>query len=276
MATACAPLAALHLRIERLQGVRRRARVATAAAVAGAVVLVAWSLHAIVVTDTDWSRVTLSGVARAVGRFAALDVAVLSELARPALDTALMATLGTLAGAVLALPVAWLGARNVTPAGGASYLLARGLMTMSRSVHEIVWALLFVAAAGLGSLAGVLALAVRSVGFVSKTVAEAIEDVDPGPVEAMRAVGATRLQVLRYAILPQVVPVVLGNLVFEWDINVRRATIMGLVGAGGLGLALFRQMAASSSGGISAVVVVILALILLGEVASHHARKALV
>jgi len=276
MATACAPLATLHLRIERLQGVRRRARVATAAAVAGAVVLVAWSLHAIVVTDTDWSRVTLSGVARAVGRFAALDVAVLSELARPALDTALMATLGTLAGAVLALPVAWLGARNVTPAGGASYLLARGLMTISRSVHEIVWALLFVAAAGLGSLAGVLALAVRSVGFVSKTVAEAIEDVDPGPVEAMRAVGATRLQVLRYAILPQVIPVVLGNLVFEWDINVRRATIMGLVGAGGLGLALFRQMAASSSGGISAVVVVILALILVGEVASHHARKALV
>jgi len=276
MATACAPLATLHLRIERLQGVRRRARVATAAAVAGAVVLVAWSLHAVLVADTDWSRVTLAGVARAVGRFAALDVALLPELARPALDTALMATLGTLAGAVLALPVAWLGARNVTPAGGASYLLARGLMTISRSVHEIVWALLFVAAAGLGSLAGVLALAVRSVGFVSKTVAEAIEDVDPGPVEAMRAVGATRLQVLWYAILPQVVPVVLGNLVFEWDINVRRATIMGLVGAGGLGLALFRQMAASSSGGISAVVVVILALILLGEVASHHARKALV
>ena len=276
MATACAPLAALHLRIERLQGVRRRARVATAALAAAAVALVAWSLHAILVADTDWSRVTLAGVARAVGRFAALDVALLPELARPALDTALMATLGTLAGALLALPVAWLGARNVTPAGGASYLLARGLMTISRSVHEIVWALLFVAAAGLGSLAGVLALAVRSVGFVSKTVAEAIEDVDPGPVEAMRAVGATRLQVLRYAILPQVVPVVLGNLVFEWDINVRRATIMGLVGAGGLGLALFRQMAASSSGGISAVVVVILALILVGEVASHHARKALV
>ena len=276
MATACAPLAALHLRIERLQGVRRRARVATAALAAAAVALVAWSLHAILVADTDWSRVTLAGVARAVGRFAALDVALLPELARPALDTALMATLGTLAGAVLALPVAWLGARNVTPAGGASYLLARGLMTISRSVHEIVWALLFVAAAGLGSLAGVLALAVRSVGFVSKTVAEAIEDVDPGPVEAMRAVGATRLQVLWYAILPQVVPVVLGNLVFEWDINVRRATIMGLVGAGGLGLALFRQMAASSSGGISAVVVVILALILVGEVASHHARKALV
>ena len=276
MATACAPLAALHLRIERLQGVRRRARVATAALAAAAVALIAWSLHAILVADTDWSRVTLAGVARAVGRFAALDVALLPELARPALDTALMATLGTLAGAVLALPVAWLGARNVTPAGGASYLLARGLMTISRSVHEIVWALLFVAAAGLGSLAGVLALAVRSVGFVSKTVAEAIEDVDPGPVEAMRAVGATRLQVLWYAILPQVVPVVLGNLVFEWDINVRRATIMGLVGAGGLGLALFRQMAASSSGGISAVVVVILALILLGEVASHHARKALV
>ena len=276
MATACEPLAALHLRIERLQGVRRRARVATAALAAAAVALVAWSLHAILVADTDWSRVTLAGVARAVGRFAALDVALLPELARPALDTALMATLGTLAGALLALPVAWLGARNVTPAGGASYLLARGLMTISRSVHEIVWALLFVAAAGLGSLAGVLALAVRSVGFVSKTVAEAIEDVDPGPVEAMRAVGATRLQVLWYAILPQVVPVVLGNLVFEWDINVRRATIMGLVGAGGLGLALFRQMAASSSGGISAVVVVILALILLGEVASHHARKALV
>jgi phosphonate transport system permease protein len=118
-------------------------------------------------------------------------------------------------------------------------------------------------------------MAVRSVGFLSKTVAEAIEDVDQGPIEAMRAVGATRLQILFYSILPQVIPVLLGNIVFEWDVNIRRSTVMGLVGAGGLGLVMYRQMAAYNYGGLSAVIVAILLLILLGEVGSHYARKAI-
>ena len=127
-------------------------------------------------------------------------------------------------------------------------------------------------ALGLGALAGVLAMAVRSIGFISKTVAEAIEDCNKGPVEAMRAVGANRFQVLMFGIVPQVLPVIIGNVIFEWDVNIRRSTIMGLVGAGGLGLALHRQMASYNYGGIATVIFVILLLIVFGELFSAWAR----
>jgi phosphonate transport system permease protein len=187
-----------------------------------------------------------------------------------------MATLATLAGLLLSVPVAWLGAANITPFGKTSYFLGRFLMTMSRSVHEIVWGLIFVSAVGLGALAGVLAMAVRSVGFISKTIAEAIEDVDPRPLEAIRAAGGTKFQILLFAILPQVIPVFVGNMIFEWDINIRRSTILGLVGAGGLGLVLFRQMAMSNNGGIAMVILAILALILIAEVVSYYARKSVI
>jgi phosphonate transport system permease protein len=129
---------------------------------------------------------------------------------------------------------------------------------------------------GLGSLAGILAMAVRSVGFISKTIAEAIEDVDPKPIEAIRAAGGTKFQILIFAILPQIIPVFVGNMIFEWDINIRRSTILGLVGAGGLGLVLFRQMAMSNYGGIATVILAILALIIFGEVASYYARRAVI
>jgi len=235
---------------------------------------VLWSVYVIVVADTDWSRLAASSLGTTIGRFMEFDVKLLPDLVDPAIDTALMATLASLLGLLLALPVAWLGAANITPLGKTSYMIGRGLMTLSRSVHEIVWGLIFVSAVGLGALAGVLAMAVRSVGFISKIIAEAIEDVQPGPIEAIRAVGGNKLQVLLYGIVPQVVPVVLGTVIFEWDINIRRSTIMGLVGAGGLGLVLFRQMAMSNYGGIATVIFAVLLLIILGEVVSYYARKA--
>lgn len=238
--------------------------------------LVAWSVEAIVVGDTDWTRITWEGVLTSAKRFLDFDASVLSEMWEPALETVLMATLATLLGSLMAIPVAWLGADNISPIGRFTYLLGRTLMTLSRSVHEVVWGLIFVAAVGLGALAGVLAMAVRSIGFISKTVAEAIEDVNKGPVEAMRAVGGNRFQVLMYGIVPQVLPVVIGNVIFEWDVNIRRSTIMGLVGAGGLGLALHRQMAAYNYGGIATVIFVILALIVFGEVFSAWARKRVI
>lgn len=236
---------------------------------------VAWSVYVIIIADTDWARLAGASLMKSIGRFMEFDVSLLPDLVDPAIDTALMATLASLLGLVMALPVAWLGAANITPLGKFSYVFGRGLMTLSRSVHEIVWGLIFVSAVGLGALAGVLAMAVRSVGFISKIIAEAIEDVQPGPIEAIRSVGGNKLQVLLYGILPQVVPVVLGTVIFEWDINIRRSTIMGLVGAGGLGLVLFRQMAMANYGGVATVIFVVLLLILLGEVVSHYARKAI-
>ena len=263
-------------RIEALAAARRRTRTLRYAVYLVVAAVVAWSVEAIVVGDTDWSRISVAGVAKAAWRFIDFDLSILPSLWDATLETVLMATLATLLGALMAIPVAWLGAGNISPLGRASYLFGRVLMTLSRSVHEVVWGLVFVAAVGLGALAGVLAMAVRSIGFISKTVAEAIEDVNPGPVEAMRAVGANRFQVLMFGIVPQILPVVIGNVIFEWDVNIRRSTIMGLVGAGGLGLALHRQMASYNYGGIATVIFVILVLIVFGEVFSAWARKRVI
>jgi len=239
-------------------------------------VLVLWSVEAIIVGDTDWDRISIKSMAESAGRFMAIDLSILPDLLTPALETVLMATVATLIGLVLAVPVTWLGAMNISPLGRFTYGVGRVLMTLSRSVHEIVWGLIFVAAVGLGALAGVLAMGVRSIGFISKTVAEAIEDVNKGPIEAMRAVGANRFQILMFAIVPQVIPTFIGNVIFEWDVNIRRSTIMGLVGAGGLGLALHRQMASYNYGGIATVILVILLLIIAGEIISYYARKAVI
>lgn len=263
-------------RIAQLDAARRQARFWRYLRYAFIAVLVAWSVEAIVVGDTDWSRITWDGVQKSALRFIDFDASILKEMWEPALETVLMATLATLLGALMAIPVAWLGADNISPLGRFTYLVGRVLMTLSRSVHEVVWGLVFVAAVGLGALAGVLAMAVRSIGFISKTVAEAIEDVNKGPVEAMRAVGANRFQVLMFGIVPQVLPVIIGNVIFEWDVNIRRSTIMGLVGAGGLGLALHRQMASYNYGGIATVIFVILLLIVFGEVFSAWARKKVI
>jgi phosphonate transport system permease protein len=262
--------------IAQLAASRRQARLWRYLRYGILALLVAWSVEAIVVGDTDWSRITWEGVLKSARRFIDFDTSVLVEMWEPALETVLMATLATLLGSFMAIPVAWLGADNISPLGRLTYMVGRTLMTLSRSVHEVVWGLIFVAAVGLGALAGVLAMAVRSIGFISKTVAEAIEDVNKGPVEAMRAVGANRFQVLMFGIVPQVLPVVIGNVIFEWDVNIRRSTIMGLVGAGGLGLALHRQMAAYNYGGIATVIAVILALIIFGEVFSAWARKRVI
>ena len=268
--------AALEARVAGIAAGRRRTRTVRYGSYFLILAVVVWSIEAIVFRDTDWSRIVGGSLLTSLGRFLELDLEVVPQLWEPALETILMATLATLAGLVLSIPVAWLGAANITPFGKISYALGRFGMTMSRSVHEIVWGLIFVSAVGLGALAGILAMAVRSVGFISKTIAEAIEDVDPKPLEAIRAAGGTKFQILWFAILPQIIPVFVGNIIFEWDINIRRSTILGLVGAGGLGLLLFRQMAMSNYGGIAVVILAVLALIVCGEVISYYARKAII
>jgi phosphonate transport system permease protein len=254
---------------------RNRERTRKALVWLGAALVLAWCVHVTIIVDTDWQRIGGQyGVLGSIGRFLLLDFSLVPHLIVPAIETMMMATLGTLLGCVLALPVAWLGARNVTPSVLVLYPLGRSLMVLSRSVHEIIWAILFVGAVGLGALPGILAVAVRSVGFISKITAEAIENIDPKPVEAIRAVGGNQFQVMYFGILPQIMPVVLGTIIFEWDINIRRAAVMGLVGAGGLGLVFFRQMAMFNYGGVTMVLLAILVLIVIGEIFSHYARKA--
>ena len=239
--------------------------------------LVVWSIQVTIIEDTDWERLGgLSNVLKAANRFVGLDMALFPNLLGPAIETLMIACLGTLLGVIICIPAAWFGALNITPFKPVTYPLARMMMTLSRSIHEIVWALFFVSAVGLGAMAGIFAIAVRSVGFIAKMSAEAIEDIDPGPVEAIRAVGGNDFQVVIYAILPQVLPQVLGVIIFEWEINIRRSAILGLVGAGGLGLVFFRQMNTFNFHGVMSVIVAIFGLILIGEVLSYWTRRAII
>lgn len=243
----------------------------------GLAVLVAWSVNTTIIQDTDWARIgSVGNVLTSIGGFLSIDWALAPNLLKPALETIMVATLGTLLGVIVCVPAIWFGALNITPYKPVTYPLARLAMTLSRSIHEIVWALFFVAAVGLGALAGVLAIAVRSVGFIAKMSAEAIEDLDPKPVEAIRAVGGSEFQVFIYAILPQVLPVMLGVIIFEWEINIRRSSVLGLVGAGGLGLVFFRQLNTFNHPGVTTVILAILVLILFGEVISYFVRKAII
>lgn len=256
----------------------RRKRFVKMALIWGGVLLfIAWCVQGTIIEDTDWSRIGgRSGVLASIGRYFALDLGLLPELLVPMLETFMMACVGTVLGCFFSLPVAWLGAANVTPSKLILYPIGRFLMVLSRSVHEIVWALIFVSAVGLGALPGILAIAMRSVGFISKITAEAIENIDAKPVEAIRAVGGNQFQVMYFGILPQIYPVVLATVIFEWDINIRRSAVMGLVGAGGLGLLFFRQMNSFNYGGVTMVILAILFLIIIGEVISHYLRKAVI
>ncbi|MBG6147218.1 phosphonate transport system permease protein [Labrenzia sp. EL_142] len=273
MAVIDANPAALDLQYE----LRRRRYVKMGVIWLAVIAFVAWCVNGTIIEDTDWSRIGgRSGVLSSIGRYLSLDLGLLPELLIPTLETFMMASVGTVLGCFLSLPVAWLGAANVTPSKTILYPLGRFLMVLSRSVHEIVWALLFVSAVGLGALPGILAIAMRSVGFISKISAEAIENIDTKPVEAIRAVGGSQFQVMYYGILPQIYPVVLATVIFEWDINIRRSAVMGLVGAGGLGLLFFRQMNSFNYGGVTMVILAILFLIIIGEIISHYLRKAVI
>jgi phosphonate transport system permease protein len=181
-----------------------------------------------------------------------------------------MATLSTALGTLLGVPVAVLAARNVVPlpvyAGG------RSIVSLARTFHEIVVAIVLVKAVGFGPLAGTLTLTINSLGFFSKLLAEQIEQIDRGQVEAIRATGAGRGQVLLYGVLPQVLPRIIGLTAYQWDIHLRQSTIIGIVGAGGIGTTLYNSFARYDYDFTLAILVVIVAIVCVGEWVSAWAR----
>lgn len=183
-----------------------------------------------------------------------------------------IATLSTVFGVLLGIPVAVLAARNVVPlpvyAGG------RVAVTLGRTVHELILAIVFVKAVGFGALAGVLTLTVGAVASFAKLLAEQIETIDRGPIEAIRATGAPRGAVLIYGVLPQVLPRIIGLSIYQWDVHLRHSTIIGIVGAGGIGATLYNAFARYDYDLALAILLVIIAIVLLGEAASAVARRA--
>jgi phosphonate transport system permease protein len=200
------------------------------------------------------------------------DVAYVPEIVGPLIETLHIAALGTAGALVLAVPVALLAAENTTP-NAATYWLGKLIVTVSRSVNTIIWALIFVVVFGSGPLAGAVAIAFRSIGFLGKLLGEEIEEIDFGQVEAVRAAGASSIQILTYGILPQVKPALVGLSVYRWDINVRDSTILGFVGAGGIGVQLFRAVNAFAWQSVAMILIVILGVVLVSEAISAYTRR---
>lgn len=164
------------------------------------------------------------------------DTDILFSLWTPFIETLQIGILATLIGSVIAIPVGFLAAANMSPKF--VYHSVRLVLNVFRGVSEIIWALLFVVAVGLGPMPGVLALIIFCIGVMGKLISEAVEAVDPGPLEAMRATGASGWKVFLYGAWPQVLPLYLSICLYYWDHNTRQATILGFVGAGGLGYTL--------------------------------------
>jgi len=190
----------------------------------------------------------------------------------PLVDTLAMSVAGTSLAVALSLPLALLAARTTSP-HPLIYQMARGLLNALRSVPELIMGIIFVAAVGFGALPGVLALGLHSVGMVGKFFAEAIEHADPAPVEAARAAGATPLQVIFHGVLPQVLPQMADVSIYRWEYNFRASTVMGMVGAGGIGLELMGSLRIMQYQEVSAILLVILVMVTMVDGLSALLRR---
>jgi phosphonate transport system permease protein len=200
----------------------------------------------------------------------------MSSLWVPLWDTLNIATLGTVLATIMAIPIAFLAARNTTPDKYIIRNLALLIIVSSRSINSLIWALLLVAIIGPGVFAGLIAISLRSIGFCAKLLYEAIEEIDEKQVEAITATGASRWQVMVFGILPQIMPALAGITVFRWDINIRESTVLGLVGAGGIGLQMQGSLNVLAWPQVSLILLVILIAVLISEWVSAKVRGAII
>jgi phosphonate transport system permease protein len=204
------------------------------------------------------------------------DWAFIHQLWKPMWETINIATLGTLMAIAIAVPIAYCAARNTTPSVAFVRPVALFVIVASRSINSLIWALMLVTIIGPGVLAGIFAIGLRSIGFVAKLLYEAIEEIDEGQVEAVRATGASGAQVTAYGVVPQVMPAFAGISVFRWDINIRESTVLGLVGAGGIGLPLNAAITTLSWTQVSLILLVIIGTVIVSEWVSAKVRHAII
>jgi phosphonate transport system permease protein len=209
-----------------------------------------------------------------VRRMVPPDLRVLPSALVGAVATIEIALLGTGLAAALAVPLGFLSARNVAPP--TLYYGVRTGLNFFRSIDTLVYALLFVAAVGLGPFPGMLAVVAYTTTSLAKLYSETIEGIEPGPVDAIRATGATRLQVLRFGILPQVLPLFLSYVLYRFESNVRAATVLGFVGAGGIGLYLQTYLRMIDYPAASTVLLVTVVMVMVVDFASVRIRARLV
>ena len=246
-------------------------------------ILRAWIVAVLIVASfagsLAWLRIDPNRVMRGfaqIGEFAARafppDLATLWRLGPAVVDTLQIGIVGTALGIVLSLVLGAFAARNLTPHPALSFLL-KAAFGLTRAIPALVWALLFIVAVGLGPLPGILALAVNSIGMLGKIFAETFEEVDSGVIEALRSTGARLGQVFREGIVPETLPTLISWSIFRLDINIRYASILGIVGAGGIGWELARSARMGDFPATITVTLVIFALVWTVELASNALRR---
>jgi len=234
------------------------------------IVVLAWSARSIDLSLRELVRGT-PYMLDLVSRMVPPNWDFLPKLARPVFETIQLAIWGTLLAIVLALPLCFLGARNLSPSP-IVFHATRQLFNAARGINEIIFALIFVAAVGLGPFAGVLALSIHGAGMLGKFFAEAIEEADPRPVEGLRATGASALQVIVFAVLPQALPGWIAATLYRLEVNLRAATILGMVGAGGIGFELYSSLKLFQYEDTAVCVLVILAMVMTADYVSSRLR----
>ena len=216
----------------------------------------------------------LHGMADIIRRSVPPDFSKLHDALWPALETVDIAIFGTLMGVIIAIPLAVLAAANVTPSRF-MYYLARGIIGFTRAVPDLVWALFFVTAVGLGPFPGGLALAVHSVGMLGRLFAETIEHMDMAPIDALALTGARRIQIFTHGIIPTVLTSLLGISLYRLDENIRSSLVLGFVGAGGIGFQLLTAMNLFQYREVSLLLIVIFVIVLTVERLSAYFRQRL-
>ena len=214
------------------------------------------------------------GMADLIWRAVPPDFSKLPSAAWPTLQTVDIALFGTMVGVIIAVPLALLAAANMTPSRYA-YYAARAIIGFTRAVPDLVWALLFVTAVGLGPFPGGLALGVHSVGMLGRLFAETIEQMDMAPIHALQLTGARRIQVFSHGIIPTVLPSLLGISLYRLDENIRSSLVLGFVGAGGIGFQLLTAMNLFQYQEVSLLLIIIFVIVLGAERISAALRERL-
>lgn len=245
--------------------------------VAAVLLVFAWAVSGMM---TDLPRI-ISGVPHIVDYMHGMwppDLSILTDLWKPLLETIQIAVVGTVLAAIISIPVSFLSAKNTTP-NLTTYLLTRGIVNALRAIPTMLWAILFVAMVGLGPLAGVFAIVCHSVGALGKYMSEGIESIGPSVtevLESMRTEGASEIQTMWYGLLPSVMPLFSSYILYYLEGNIREAAVLGLVGAGGIGLMLTQTIRLFKRHQTLTVVLVILLVVLLADALSRQVRKRLI
>ncbi|WP_238996630.1 phosphonate ABC transporter, permease protein PhnE [Paenibacillus pinistramenti] len=192
----------------------------------------------------------------------------------PMIQTVQIAIMGTTLGAILAIPVALLCANNIVTAKAVT-IPVRIILNLVRTIPDLLFASIFVAVFGIGPFAGMLALMFFSFGLIAKLTFEAIEAIDPGPIEAMTAVGANKIKIIAFGVVPQILPYFVSYLLYTFEVNVRAASVLGLVGAGGIGLLLDRSLGLFRYDRACIIILLTLAIVLVIDYASNVVRRKL-